>query len=230
MDAAAKPPLQFGVRHLLLATTVVALVAGAGSLFGPGASMLTCGALAALANASGRLRRWQSGAWPARWTWTGWLLLLASLVSPALRGCGDEAIPGWKAGAIAVSFQAESLGKVVANAGERRETLEAAPRFLAAQTFLAAINVGNLLLLVSPLALWLWRRGRGAGLNGLLVVAAACACAFGCSDSNGFLVGYYLWCAALLAVMGAVRIRWTWLGCAAVVASVGVWALRSPAG
>src|SRR5579863_6316188 len=91
----ARPP-QFSLK------TIFALVTWSAAIAGLAVSQLAGWTMTAVAfsvgalNCRGRLQDWQRGARQTGLFRVGWVLFALSLFLPAVRGCGDNSVPGWQ--------------------------------------------------------------------------------------------------------------------------------------
>jgi hypothetical protein len=186
---------QFGLKAIFGFTTWTAAIAGlAVSRFG-GWTMFAVGLSLTLLNCSGRLAGCQRPPGQTRCFQAAWLLLMVSLFLPAMKGCNNTSIRGWEAATTCFEIVLDPPPEI------SRQSSGYAVYCLCA--------AANLLLALSPLFLWRLRRGKGAWYGLLLVVTVPAMWCMG--NSNGLLIGYYLWCAGGLAVMCAFRMRWAML-------------------
>lgn len=203
---------QFNLRTLFALTTWIAM------LLAIAASSLSAWFMAALGfsttavNCAGKLSPIQ--------TWRGrrgamllaWLLLLASLMMPAVRGCGDDAVPGYRAAAVAALYQV------------RPPVDQPAETWVAAYLEFTLLNLANLLLILSPLLIMRVERGRGQILAALLSCGATAMWCMPVGERPGsLLAGYYVWSLAPLCLLASIRLRW-WVTAPMVALAILKWA------
>ncbi|HEX7448851.1 MAG TPA: hypothetical protein VF306_14960 [Pirellulales bacterium] len=160
-------------------------------------------------NCAGKLTALQTPGNHRRAALLGWLLLLTSLALPAVRGCGNEAVPGYRAAAVAVLYQ------VHPPVDQPVETW--APAYIE----FSLLNLANLLVIVAPLFIHRVQRGQGQVYRGLLAIAASAMWCMPLSEKPGsLLAGYYVWCLAPLCLLASLRLRWWALAPMAALAVV----------
>lgn len=98
---------QFGLRWLLALTAWVAAIMALAVSSLNALVMSAIGFSVAALNCAGKLSTLQSPANHRRAVGLAWLLLLASLGLPAVRGCGNDAVPGYSAAAVACAYQVQ---------------------------------------------------------------------------------------------------------------------------
>ncbi|HJT32922.1 MAG TPA: hypothetical protein VJ783_12850 [Pirellulales bacterium] len=197
---------QFGLRWLLALTAWVAaimalVVSSLNSLV-----MSAVGFSLAALNCAGKLTMFQSAANHRRAVGLAWLLLLASLGLPAVRGCGNDAVPGYSAAAVACNYQV------------RPPVDQPIETWAAAYVEFTWLNLANLLLILSPLFIRRVERGQGRHYGALLALACAVMWCLPIGERPGtLLIGYYVWCLAGLCLLASIRLRWPTLLAMAVL-------------
>jgi hypothetical protein len=186
---------QFGLRGLFALITWTAAIAGLAVSRLAAWTMLAVTFSLVAVNCAGQLKMLQSGTGQARVFCLGWILLGLSLFLPAVRGCGNERIAGWKAAMI--------CGRLAIDPPADRSM----SKWKVALVY-GWLTFGNLLLLFSPLWFWQVRHARGRVYGSLLTTTVALFCVLPIGESNPPLVGYYFWCAAGLTLSCASRPPW----------------------
>ncbi|HEX5447457.1 MAG TPA: hypothetical protein VFW87_26820, partial [Pirellulales bacterium] len=134
------------------------------------------------ANCAGKLTALQSSRGQYRAVLLAWLLLLISLMMPAVRGCGDEAVPGYRAAAVTMLYQVQP------------PVHQPAQVWLPAYLEFSLLNLANLLVIFSPLLIHRMRRGKGRVYGVLLAAGAAAMWCMPIGERPGSLLsGYYVW-------------------------------------
>ncbi|HVX59257.1 MAG TPA: hypothetical protein VHC19_01600 [Pirellulales bacterium] len=187
---------QFSLQGVFALTTWAACTAALAAWRGPGVVVLCLGLAISALNAWGKFSRWQlperRGLGLVR---CAWLLLGMSLFLPAARGCSNQSIAGWQAAAACASAQIEMLD-------QRRDAS------WTAYVYCSTLNLGNLLLALSPWPVWRAQGGERAG-RGYAAVLGVCAVgvwSLAIGDAASLLVGYYLWSLAALMLLSAFRL------------------------
>jgi len=156
--------------------------------------VLAVGLTVSALNARGVFVAWQfPNPRGARLVYCGWGLLILSLFSPAVRGCGNSPVPGWSAAHAAAASQF-------------RLPEPEGGRHWVAYAFYSTINLANLLLLLSPWALVRGRRGGGQTYAAILGASAVAVWSAAIGHPHEFLAGYYLWGLAMLCLLSAFRL------------------------
>ena len=119
-----------------------------------------------------------------------WALLLASLFLPAVRGCSNSSIAGWQAAGACAMAQFSMPDPGI----EHRWV---------AYGYYSMLNLANLLLLLSPWALYRARRGKGQCYAAALGICAVAVWSASVDDAGGLLAGYYVWSLAVLGLLSA---------------------------
>lgn len=195
-----KPPdergVQFSLRGVFALTTWAACTAALAAWRGAGVVVLSLGLTITALNACGKLSRWQlperRGLGLVR---CAWLLLGLSLCMPSVRGCSNQSLAGWETALTCASTQIEMLA--------RRHDAS-----WTAYVCCSMLNLGNLLMALSPLAVWRTKRRERAG-RAYAAVLGACAVgiwSLAIGDAASLLVGYYFWSLAALALLSAFRL------------------------
>ena len=163
---------------------------------GAGVVVLAIGLSVSALNVRGVLSGWQLPSPKGRrLVYCGWMLLVVSLFAPSFRGCGIALVPGWEAAWAAAEVQFRVPAASDAGVIER-----------SGYGFYSFINLGNLLLLVSPWALYRAQRGKAQAYGALLGVCAVAAWSLPIGQPRDFLAGYYAWSLSLLCVLSAFRL------------------------
>jgi hypothetical protein len=200
---------QFSLRAVFGATTWSASVAGLAASHLAGWTMFAIGFSVACCNCAGWLAPCQKGPPQSRVFRLAWLCLFASLLLPAVQGCGTTVHYGWEAGMVCCEVPLMPfLGEDIVD--------------WFGYALYCLLALANLLLALSPLFLWRLRLGKGHWFGAMFVAAASAMWCLSVSDANNLLVGYYAWCSAGLIVLCAFPMRWAMLPLAAV-APVLVW-------
>ncbi|MFO0818268.1 MAG: hypothetical protein U1A77_10025 [Pirellulales bacterium] len=205
----AAQPYQFSIRSLMIVTTLVAGVMGTGLWLGPGAAFPAVLAILLVANWRGVFRFAQTGSTQLRLAWLVSGLFAISLASPCLRGCNNEAIPGWQLALFSATFPVEQALKVATDQQEREEAAREPAKWVVGEMYFTAIFLGNLLLIGAVGLPWLLRRRWPSRWLPVGVAVAATAMAMfmrgdggGSSAFEGLLFGAWLWLSAgVLLVM-----------------------------
>lgn len=207
---------QFGLRWLLALTAWVAAIMALAVSSLNALVMSAAGFSLAALNCAGKLSTLQSASNHRRAVGLTWLLLLASLVLPAVRGCGDGAVPGYSAAAVACSYQV------------RPPVDQPVETWAAAYVEFTWLNLANVLMILSPLFIRRVERGQGRLYGALLALACAAMWCLPIGERPGtLLVGYYVWCLAGLCLLASVRLRW-WALLAMGVLPLTKWFLLGP--
>lgn len=157
-------------------------------------------------NCAGKLAAVQTPVNHRRAVSLAWLLLLASLLLPVVRGCGNEAVPGWRAAAVACAYQVQP------------PVSQPPELWVGAYVEFTWLNLANLLLILSPLLAWRIQNGKGHVYRVLLAWAATAMWCVPIGETpNTLLAGYYVWCLAALCLLASLRLRW-W-----VLAPMAIW-------
>lgn len=186
--------LQFGLRTIFGLIAWIGYVTAWATHRGAGVVVLAVGLTVSALNVRGVFARWQFPNWQGgRLVYCSWGLLLLSLFSPAVRGCGNSSVPGWSAAyaAAAVQFRLPQPGD---------------DRPWVAYAFYSTINLANLMLLLSPWALNRGRRGGGQAYAAILGASAAAVWSAAIDHPHEFFAGYYLWSLAVLCLLSAFRL------------------------
>jgi hypothetical protein len=186
--------LQFGLRSIFGLMAWISCVTAWATIRGAGAVVFAVGLTVSALNTRGVFAGWQfPNPRGARLVYCGWGLLMLSLFSPAVRGCGNSPVPGWKAAQAAAAIQFR-----LPEPGEGRPWV--------AYAFYSTINLANLMLLLSPWAWFRGRRGGGQVYAAILGASAAAVWSAALERPHEFLAGYYLWCSAVLCLLSAFRL------------------------
>lgn len=186
--------LQFGLRTIFGLMAWIGCVTAWATIRGAGAVVFAVGLSISALNARGVFAGWQlPNPRGARLVYCGWGLLILSLFSPAVRGCGNSPVPGWSAAHAAAAIQF-------------RPPEPEGGRHWVAYAFYSTINLANLLLLLSPWALVRGRRGGGQAYAAILGASAAAVWSAAINHPHEFLAGYYLWSLAVLCLLSAFRL------------------------
>lgn len=189
--------LQFGLRWLLALTAWVAAIMALAVSSLNTLVMSAVGFSVAALNCAGKLSVLQSAANHRRAVGLAWLLLLASLVLPSVRGCGDDAVPGYSAAVAACMYQISP------------PVNQPVESWVAAYVEFTWLNLANLLLILSPRFIRRVERGQGRVYGVLLALACAAMWGLPIGERPGtLLVGYYVWCLAGLCLLASIRLRW----------------------
>jgi hypothetical protein len=186
---------QFGLKAIFGFTAWTAAVAGLGVSQFRGWTMYAVGLSVVCLNCSGRLSACQRQPAQTRFFQAAWLLLFVSLFLPAMKGCNNTSIRGWEAAKVCALVTVDPVAKT--------------PSEWTGHVLFCLCNAVNVLLVLSPLFLWRLRRGKGAYYGLLMVAAVPAMWCFG--DPAQMLIGYYVWCAAALAILCAYPMRWAML-------------------
>lgn len=205
---------QFNLRTLFALTAWIAV------LMAIAVSSLSAWLMTALGfsmttmNCAGKLAAIQAPRSHRRAVLTAWWLLLTSLMLPAVRGCGNDAVPGYRAAAVAVLYQLQP------------PVDQPAETWLAAYLEFSLLNLANLLLIVSPLFIPRVERGKGQIYGVLLATGAAAMWCTPIGETPGsLLAGYYVWSLAPLCLLASIGLRWWVLTPMIVLALVkSIWA------
>ncbi len=190
------PGVQFSLQAVFALTTWAACTAALAAWRGVGVGVLCFGLAVSALNACGTLSRWQlpqrRGLGLAR---CAWLLLGLSLCLPAMRGCSNHSLVGWESAAACAAAQVEML----------EQPQDAS---WSAYAYCSVLNLGNLLLALSPLAAWRTKQGERAGQHyaAVLGVCAVGVWSLAIGNTESLLVGYYLWSLATLTLLSAFRL------------------------
>lgn len=204
---------QFGLRWLLALTAWVAAIMALAVSSLNALVMSAIGFSVAALNCAGKLSTLQSAANHRRAVGLAWLLLLASLGLPAVRGCGNDAVPGYSAAAVACAYQVQP------------PVVQPLQTWAAAYVEFTWLNLANLLLILSPLFIRRIERGQGRLYGALLALACAAMWCLPIGERPGtLLVGYYVWCLAGLCLLASIRLRW-WTLLAMAVLPLAKWFL-----
>ena len=210
-DTIRSGPWQFSLRAVFCLVAWAACITAWATIRGAGVVVLAVGLSVSALNVRGALNNWQLPSTKGRrLVYCGWMLLLVSLFAPSVRGCGNAPVAGWEAAAAAADVQFRVPG-----------ASDAGGLAWSGYGFYSLINLGNLLLLVSPWALYRARRGKGQAYGALLGVCAVAAWSLPISQPQEFLVGYYVWSISLLCVLSAFRLSPRTM--AAMIAFALVW-------
>ncbi|HVW35833.1 MAG TPA: hypothetical protein VHB99_00970 [Pirellulales bacterium] len=186
--------LQFGLRTIFGLMAWIGCVTAWATLRGAGVVVLALGLTASALNQRGVFAALQlPNPRGARFVYCGWALLIVSLFSPAVRGCGNSPVPGWSAAHAAAATQF-------------RLPQPEDDRHWVAYAFYSTINLANLLLLLSPWALIRGRRGGGQAYAAILGASAVAVWSAAIDHPHEFLAGYYLWSLAVLCLLSAFRL------------------------
>lgn len=189
--------LQFKLRGVFALTTWASCTAALAAWRGAGVVVLSAGTTISALNACGRLAPWQfperRSSWLVR---SAWLLLGLSLCLPAARGCSNQSLAGWQTAWACAAAQVRVLDE------------EQPPRW-SAFAYLSMLNLGNLLLALSPLAVWMTKRRARAGRRyaAALGLCAVAIWSLAIGDAGSLLAGYYLWSLSALALLSAFRLH-----------------------
>jgi hypothetical protein len=216
-DAPATHPWQFSLRGILAFTAWAACTAAWATMRGAGVVVLAVGFSMAALNCRGDLSAWQlPGRRGRRLVHLAWALLLASLFLPAIRGCSNAPIAGWQAAQACAAVQFSPLDP------------SGIEQHWVAYGYYSLLNLANLLILLSPLALYLAGRGKGQTYAALLGVSAIAVWSAAIDDAGGsLLAGYYVWSLAVLCLLSAFRIGACTLSIMAACALVRLFLLPS---
>lgn len=144
-----------------------------------------------------------------------WLLLLVSMFLPAARGCGDATIPGWAAASGTFVSQVARLTDAPPN--------DTPVRLASDYLLITLLNLGNILAALCPFLPVEWERRGGRASVGLF---GCCATAMWCvplaDPRDTWLIGYYVWCGAVLCLLATVPLGWRELAAMAALAA-GRW-------
>lgn len=188
-------PRQFSLRAVFAATTWIASITGLAVSHVAGWTMFAVGFSLACFNCAGWLAPCHKQTAQTRLFHAAWLLLIASLLLPAVQGCGTTVTPGWHAAVICCEAPFMSLfGETVND--------------WCGYGLYSMLALANLLLALSPLFLCRLRNAKGQAYGALFVTAASAMWCCSMHDTEKFLVGYYAWCSAGLAMLCAFRMRW----------------------
>lgn len=186
--------LQFGLRSIFGLMAWIGCITAWATIRGAGVVVLAVGVTVSALNERGVFAGWQlPNPRGARLVYCGWGLLMLSLFSPAVRGCGNSPVPGWSAARAAAAIQLR-----IPESGEGRHWI--------AYAFYSTINLANLLLLLSPWALVRGRRGGGQAYTAILGASAVAIWSAAIDHPHEFLAGYYLWSLAVLCLLSAFRL------------------------
>lgn len=199
----ARPP-QFGLKGFFAFITSVAAIAGLAVSQFAGWTMSIVGFALATLNCAGRLETFQGGVAQTRVFRLGWTLLALSLFTPAVKGCGNQNVPGWRAAVLCAHV---AIDPPVGEAASKWQAI----------VLYGWLTLGNALLLCSPFWLRRLQQGRRRLYSILLATTVTAMCSFSIRNTNHFLVGYYLWCLAGLSLLCAFRMRWPTLALMALV-------------
>ncbi|HXT57118.1 MAG TPA: hypothetical protein VN699_00720 [Pirellulales bacterium] len=190
-EAPATRRWQFSLRGILSFTAWAACTAAFARLRGTGAAVLIVGLSACALNCRGDLSNWQlPGRRGGKTAYLAWALLLASLFLPAVRGCSNSSIAGWQAAGACAMAQFSMPDPGI----EHRWV---------AYGYYSMLNLANLLLLLSPWALYRARRGKGQCYAAALGICAVAVWSASVDDAGGLLAGYYVWSLAVLCLLSA---------------------------
>jgi hypothetical protein len=193
-DARAVLPWQFSLRGILAFTSWTACTVAWATIRGAGVVVLAVGFSVAALNCRGDLSAWQlPGRRGRRLVHLAWALLLASLFLPAARGCSSAPIAGWQAAQACATVQFSPFDRGVES-------------HWVAYGYYSLLNLANLLMLLSPLALYLARRGKGQTYAALLGISAIAVWSAAIDDAGNFLAGYYVWSLAAMCLLSAFRL------------------------
>jgi hypothetical protein len=191
---------RFSLRELLAVVTwlgaVMALAVGRFS----GWTMPAIGFSVAALNCTGKLARLQSPPVRGRVRRWAWLLLLISMFLPAMRGCGNAPITGWQVATVTFAWQIDLL--------RNRPAGEAAIKWASDYALITLLNVGNILAALFPLvAVAVARRGRRCFVLLFACCTSAMCCGSIANQPGTWLIGYYVWCGAMICLLTTVRLR-----------------------
>jgi hypothetical protein len=192
---------QFSLKAVFAALTWLSIVAGLAVSQIAGWTMVFVGFSLAVLNCAGRLTILQSDGARPRVFQLGWVLLALSLFLPAVKGCNNQSVVGWQAAVASGSFVLDPPGTAD----------------WPAVVWYGVLTFGNLLLVLSPWYLWRLSRGQGQVYRVLFAATNGCMWSISIGDAGTFLLGYYVWCLAGLAMLCASPLRWP----AVVVLSLG---------
>ena len=202
---------QFSLRSLLAITAWAAAIMALAVSSLSALVVSAVGFSAAALNCAGKLSMLQTTANRRRAVGLAWLLLLASLGMPAVRGCNNEAVPGYSAAAVALAYQVQP------------PVSQPAESWVAAYVEFTWLNLANVLLVLSPLFIRRVERGRGHVYAALLALASAAMWCVPIGERPGsLLVGYYIWCLAALCVLVSIRLH-AWVLAAMAVFPLAKW-------
>ncbi|HET6881481.1 MAG TPA: hypothetical protein VFI31_15065, partial [Pirellulales bacterium] len=170
---------QFSLKAIFAATTWAGAIAGLAVSHLAGWTTVAVGFSLAALNCTGRLAAWQTKRGQPRLFALGWMLLAASLLLPAVKGCNNESVKGWEAAMVCGSIAFDPPGSAE----------------WPAVVWYDVLTFGNLPLVLSPLFLWRLRRGKGQLYGTLLAMSCAAMWSVAIRDADKVLVGYYVWCA-----------------------------------
>jgi len=188
-----RSPWQFSLRGLFSLIAAVSMASAAVAVKGKGAILLSIGLATCVANWRGVLEPIQTPQRRKALLRAAWVLLAASLLLPAAKGCGATQIMGWEAAAWC------ALGQL--DVGEIR-SLEA----LSGYALISLCNLANLGLILSFLLAWRLNDRQRDWLVASLGLGATAAWSVSLGEPDQWLVGYYLWCVALLLYLSARRL------------------------
>jgi hypothetical protein len=198
---------QFGLRHIFGLTTLTAIAAALVAAFGPGTMVLSLGVVITWLNVCGAFQALQNGRRRAAVLWLAWTVFLISLALPSIKIFGP--VSGFSAAWFALQAPPGML-------------FDPQGQPIAAIVY-AVLDIANALMLVMPALIWRLSRGRGRllGIALCLVMVGPWCLAW---NPEGFLVGYYIWCAsfglALIGVRISGRTLMGMMAAAAVLAAV----------
>jgi hypothetical protein len=194
-------PWQFNLRHAFELITAAAVAAALAAYHGAGALVLSAGLFVSWLNTRGRLAPVQTKRHRPKFFYAAWLLLFASLFLPAVKGCNNTTIPGWRAAHACALVELDIAHHVLI----QRELPEESSLSAWGQLgWFTLLNVANLLALLSPWLLWRLQRDRGARLGAALAVVAVMVWSVPLRDPE-MLVGCYVWCAGFIALTASYR-------------------------
>ncbi len=188
---------QFNLRALFALTAWVAMLLAVAVSSRSAWLMAASGFSVTAMNCAGKLTAIQTPRKHRHAVLLAWLLLLSSLMMPAVRGCGDDVVPGYRAAAVAALYQV------------RPPVEQPSESWLPAYLEFSLLNFANLLLIVSPLLIHRVERGKGQVYGTLLAAGATAMWCMPIGEPPGsLLAGYYVWSLAPLCLLASIRLRW----------------------
>ena len=208
-DRSAAARWQFTLWDLFLLVTALGVALAIAVRVGPGSLSLSLGLILAWQNWRGTFRPAQTNQMRPRVFAVGWLLLCVSLVLPSAKGCNGKYVYGWQ-----MAYHCALAETLPLDGGNWNGDGDSWRGWL----YISAINLANLLMVLSP---WfLSRMHLGHGERFIQLFAALCVPVWSVTWTEECLVGCYVWQASFAVLLAAQRIRGPTLAAMCVVVAL----------